>query len=512
METQSLSTKFAIYPPVIREQIAQRIEQRMKAKARAALELFGPAPAAPDARRDAWPAEYRNADTGRPYQPHHDDEARWIADNEHRYLLARGGEGGGKSVAGIVRDLNALRAGMNGVMVSPDFHHFRISLWPEFRRWCPVDAIIEKDRYRLHAAWEPRQPFELHFTTETGGMSTLYCGGIDDPTGWEGPNVGFAHIDEARRRNDPQALKVLDGRVRIPGQAGQKPQLWLTTTPRKHWLFDYFGPLVADDPLADFKADSFSIILLTSDNEAAGNLSVGFTRQRGQSLSESEKRVLLEAAWEDIDEVDRFLSSISLWDACKQELPDLDAHTPVILVMDAGESDDNFGTLMISRHPSNDSLLAVRYARAYVPEKGTPLDFDVIEQDIRDLCSRYAVQQIAYDPFLLGQMIRRLKTAKSDGTLSLPVECVPFPQGAARLEADKNLLDMITQRRIAHDGNRDLRKHLDNANSKRDSESRKLRIVKRMQSLKIDLAVCLSMGCARAFDVLFIEKRELQMA
>jgi phage terminase large subunit-like protein len=89
---------------------------------------------------------------------------------------------------------------------------------------------------------------------------------------------------------------------------------------------------------------------------------------------------------------------------------------------------------------------------------------------------------------LLGQMIRRLKQK--------PVTVYePFPQGSARLEADKSLLDAITQRQIAHDGNEDLRKHLDNADRKIDAESRKLRIVKRNYSLKIDLAVALSMAC-----------------
>lgn len=414
-------------------------------------------------------------------------------------MLAKGGEGGGKSVAGIVRDLNALRIGMNGIMVSPDFEHFKRSLWPEFRRWIPKAAVIEKEQYRLSASWEPRQPFELHFINEQSTISTLYCGGIDDPSGWEGPNVGFAHIDEARRRDDPLALKVLDGRVRIPGPNNEKPQLWLTTTPKKHWLFDYFGPIVDNDPFLSFKRDAFTITLLTEDNERAGNLSEGFTSQRGQSLTENEKRVLLLAEWEDVDDVDRFLPSIQLWDACEQDTPRLDPHTPVILSMDAGESNDTFATVLVSRHWNEDSLLAVRYSRAYVPKDGKPLDFDDIEQDIRGLVSQYAVQQITYDPMLLGQMMRRLTT----GSNAIKTPVFKFSQGAARLEADKLLYDLITQRRIVHNGDVDLRSHIANADAKRDGEGRKLRIVKRMQSLKIDLAVALSMGCQVAGEGLF---------
>jgi phage terminase large subunit-like protein len=188
---------------------------------------------------------------------------------------------------------------------------------------------------------------------------------------------------------------------------------------------------------------------------------------------------------------ERFLPSIALWDVCEEKLEPLDAHTPCVLAMDAGESNDTFATVIVSRHPEKPNLLAARYARAYVPDGNQPLDFDAIEQDIRDLCKLYAVRELAYDPMLLGQMIRRLKQK--------PVTVYePFPQGAARLEADKLLLDTILQRQIAHGGYPQLREHLDNADRKVDGDGRRLRIVKREYTKKIDLAVALSMAVSRA--------------
>jgi hypothetical protein len=261
-------------------------------------------------------------------------------------------------------------------MVSPDFEHFKKSLWPEFRRWCPLPAVIERERYRLEASWEPSKPFALHFISEASRTSTLYCGGIEDPSGWTGPNVNFTHFDEAHRHKTEDALKVLSGRVRIDGPGGIPPQLYFTTTPEINWLFDYFGPVTENDPLETFKRNSLVVVLLTEDNEAAGNLSAGFTDQRGQSLTEDEKAALLRGEWVDIRGSSHFLSSMTLWDACKvDDLPDLDPHTPVILIMDAGESNDTFGTALISRYPKDESLLALRYARAYVPD-GTVLNFD----------------------------------------------------------------------------------------------------------------------------------------
>jgi hypothetical protein len=393
-----------------------------------------------------------------------------------------------------VRDLEALRRGMNGIMVSPDFEHFKRSLWPEFRRWCPWEFVVERERYRQTESWVAGGPFELHFNNEQGGISTLYCGGIEDPSGWEGPNVSFAHLDEIRRHRKPDAIKVLDGRVRITGPHGEIPQMWLTTTPRKHWLFEYFGPVIDNDPRAAFKADSEVVRLFTEDNEAAGNLSAGYTRQRRQSLTESEARVLLEAAWEDIDEADRFLPSITLWDACREELPTLTPNEPMVIALDAGISNDSFGMIGVTAHPTKPDCYAARAIHEWKPPRGGKIDFRGTEDCpgpdwlIRNVYARnYALQQVVYDPYQLESLCADLVR---DGI----TQCVPFPQGGQRLASDKFLYDTILARRIAHDGNAALREHVDNSNKKPSPEDRQLRIVKRAEQSKIDLCVCLSMA------------------
>lgn len=199
-------------------------------------------------------------------------------------------------------------------------------------------------------------------------------------------------------------------------------------------------------------------------------------------------------------EVSTFLGSMTLWDACYDpSIKELDAHTPCVLALDAGESNDSFGAIIVSRHPTDPELIAVRMVRSYVPTTGIPLDFDLIETDIRRWCKQYAIQEISYDPMLLGQMIRRLKTDYPTKK-AVPVECRPFPQGTDRLIADKGLLDLITARRVAYGSDPNfihLRSHISNANKKVDVEGRQLRIVKREHRLKIDLAVTLAMACDR---------------
>ncbi len=250
------------------------------------------------------------------------------------------------------------------------------------------------------------------------------------------------------------------------------------------------------DPFADFKAGAAVLTLRTADNEAAGNLAAGYTTVRGQSLSASEARVLLEAGWEDADDVDRFLPSLTLWDNCREELPPLTRRTPLLLGADAGISNDTFALVAVSRHPANHEHVAVRWARVYVPTGGAALDFDAIQADILAFLRAHNVVELCYDPLHIHQMmtnIRQRGLCKVD----------PFHQGQERLIADYSVRQMIIQQRIAWAadpvGAGDLlilRQHLDNADAKKDASDR-LRIVKRADSLKIDAAVTLSMATHR---------------
>jgi hypothetical protein len=195
-------------------------------------------------------------------------------------------------------------------------------------------------------------------------------------------------------------------------------------------------------------------------------------------------------------EVDAFLPDMALWrvGCLDAAIPPLDAHTRCVLALDAGESNDAFAAVLVSAWRDG---LAVRWSRAWVPTPGVALDFDAIEAEVRGLLHRYAIQQVAYDPFLLGQFVRRLTTRDP-----VPAPCVPFPQGQARLESDKGLYDLITTRRLAHDGQQaTLTEHLANANRKLDADGR-MRIIKRAYRLKIDLAVALGMAAQRAGETL----------
>jgi hypothetical protein len=441
---------------------------------------------------DVWLPLYRNSESGKIYKPHHREEADFVFNDAPANCLVKGGEGSGKSAAGVVKDLERLRRSMNGVMVSPDLPHFKRSLWPEFKRWCPWQHVVASQQYRGRAEWEPSEAFTLTFKT---GASVI-CGGIESPGAWEGPNLSWAHFDEARRHKTPEALKVLAGRVRIQGQHGEMPQLWLTTTPKKHWLFDYFGPVKSlgeapdGDALAEFKKDSLCIILKTLDNEV--NTYEGFAEKRGQSLTPAEKRVILDAEWEDIDETDRFLPSITWWDSCYDPaLPPFEPRTPMVLGVDAGIKSDCFAVVGVTRHPLRRDDVAVRYSRLWTPRPGQPVNLTEVREEIKALKAEkgWYIAQVAYDPYQLEMMMEELGRV---------MWTEAFNQQSDREKSDKLLYDLITQGRLAHDGNHpDLKQHLQNADRKLTGDDRKMRIVKREETAKVDLAVATSMACYR---------------
>lgn len=450
----------------------------------------------------AWPTEYTNSDTGKSYTPHHKVEAEAIHSDTPTYVLFRGGEGGGKSVAGIIKALDRVKHNCSGVMVSPDFEHFRRSLWPEFRRWCPWDLVVENQQRRRAPEWTPTRPFEMVFTNG----SSIHMSGIKDAGSLEGPNINWAMIDEARHLRDAAALKVLAGRIRIPGKnvdgSDIPPQLWLTTTPKKNWLFEYFGPLKPNDPHASFKRDMLDVVLLTIDNIA--NLADGFVGKRASVLSEQERLVLLEAAWADLDDTDHFLPSMTWWDNCRRKLPKIGPNEPLIVGVDAATDNDHFAIVAVTRgihiegwrqffeteEQAEDSFV-VRHIFTLEPKPGRPVNYGSAEKELRRLNERFQIG-VFYDRYQLDDMMQRLT---ADG-----IWCEKFEQSKDRIVADMSLRERILEGRVLHPSSAKLDAHVSNADRRFSDNRKKWRLTKRSNSQKIDLVVALSMAVQRCAD------------
>lgn len=184
---------------------------------------------------------------------------------------------------------------------------------------------------------------------------------------------------------------------------------------------------------------------------------------------------------------------IESWDACKVEPVQFDKTWPTIIALDAAVSNDTFGIIAISRLPTDETHSVVRYSRRWLPPKGGKIDFQGTpeapgpELELRRLLREYNIVEVAYDPMQLEDMAGRLKKEGLGWFRA-------FSQAGDRLIADSQLRQMILDRRIHHTGDPILREHMQNANAQIDPEARKIRIVKRSELLKIDLAVATSMA------------------
>jgi hypothetical protein len=217
------------------------------------------------------------------------------------------------------------------------------------------------------------------------------------------------------------------------------------------------------------------------------------TIQTLQSLTGSRYAKLFLGEWVRDDGPESFLPALAMWDQCQSaNIPQLTDRQPMVLALDAAITGDTFAMVGVTRDPANVESTIVRLSRVWIPDNKA-LDYQVIEQEIRDVLKRFNVVQIAYDPYQLHYFAQRLNDV---------VWTEAFNQGSERLESDMTLRIMIIQRRIQHDGTHTvIREHLANADAKVDESGHKLRIVKRAAHLKIDAAVALAMANYRTLEL-----------
>lgn len=185
------------------------------------------------------------------------------------------------------------------------------------------------------------------------------------------------------------------------------------------------------------------------------------------------------------------------WDNCyDEELKPLTPgdRTPIVVGVDASVSGDCTGLVGVSRHPTKHQDVAVRLVRKFTPPSGGKLDYGTtIEQTLRDWCRNYNVTQVTYDAYQLHYLMSTLRNERV-------AWCKDFQQGQPRNKADKQLYDLIRDRRIWHanTGLEEMREHIGNAASQSSpKEDTRLRIVKKDADSKIDLVVALSMAAAQ---------------
>lgn len=203
------------------------------------------------------------------------------------------------------------------------------------------------------------------------------------------------------------------------------------------------------------------------------------------------------------------------WDRLLVDPTMLDKDTPLVIGADASVTGDCTGLVAVSRDPKNPDRVLQRLAVSWQPQDGRPLDYSLtIEPTLRRWCTGhshplkencdthskvdvlgkcvptkpYNIVEVAYDEYQLHDLMTRLRNEAI-------AWCRKFGQQADRSIADKALFDMIRDMRIHHMGDPDLRDHILNCAAKiPPDDNTRLRLIKKAQKSKIDLAVCLSMA------------------
>lgn len=196
-----------------------------------------------------------------------------------------------------------------------------------------------------------------------------------------------------------------------------------------------------------------------------------------------------------------------LWEACREPKLQLLPNEALYLSLDAGIVDDNFGItacsarqVVVMRKASPDAIaqpawdtgVCAHLTKLWEPPENGKVSFEEVEAYLYALKARYRIVEIAYDPYQLADMAQRLERKFGDILYQ-------FNQGAERMQADRQLYNLIKEKRLHHNAGEELTNHVLNANAKTTGEYDHIRLVKRSQKLKIDLAVSLSMSAWRAY-------------
>lgn len=223
-------------------------------------------------------------------------------------------------------------------------------------------------------------------------------------------------------------------------------------------------------------------------------------------------------------------------------IPPLDAHTPLVVGVDASVTGDCSAIIGVTRAPwAPKTEVLVRTCRIFTPpttERGgkkVGLDYAVtIEAELRRLVRTYNVVCVPYDPYQMHMLAQNLlrgrstrmendfgvevtddgsgvassgsgavgggwRTGGADDDGDIEVWMAPFSQAGMRNEADKMLYDLIRDRRLWHGGDPELTSHILNAAAKTKlNEDTQLRIIKKPGAGargKIDGCIALGMAC-----------------
>lgn len=177
------------------------------------------------------------------------------------------------------------------------------------------------------------------------------------------------------------------------------------------------------------------------------------------------------------------------WDGCAGAEVPADG-TPIVVGFDGSYSGDSTGLVGCTLDGELFVIDAWERTQADGPE--WRVDILDVENAIRAACARWDVREIACDPY---RWQRSMAVLLEDG---LPVTEYPTGSPARMVPACATFYDATMERRLSHDGDPRLARHVDNCVLKVDQKGPRIVKDNRSSPRKIDLAVCAVIAYERA--------------
>lgn len=178
------------------------------------------------------------------------------------------------------------------------------------------------------------------------------------------------------------------------------------------------------------------------------------------------------------------------WGACAIPDSKIDGRGPVVLGFDGSRTGDSTALVAVTVNQNPQVQVLGLWEKP-----GKEIEWKVprgeVKEVIRQACRDYNVYEIAWDEFL---WIDAAEELEDEG---LPV--VVFPQTLTRMgPATQRFYELVTSKKLSHDGDPRLARHLGNALIKTDARGSRLSKDAKASPRKIDLAVAAVMAADRA--------------
>ena len=186
------------------------------------------------------------------------------------------------------------------------------------------------------------------------------------------------------------------------------------------------------------------------------------------------------------------------WDRCVDStLSPVIAGASLFLGVDIGIKSDNAAVVAVAWNP--EGKLVVANHRVWRPLPGRPVILDDVQSYILQLSAAHRVWKLLADPYQAAQMLQYLTPRLGLDAVGKPVvEEFPQTHGSTLLMGNC-LYGLIDGRNLLAYPSQELKEHAINAKAVEDPE-RGIRMTKKTQGKKIDLAIALAMACVAAIQ------------